>query len=243
MNRALIGGALVAGLTISGFVGHYAMASGEPVNHTFYACTSGHDGNLVPGRIAIDNKPACHSDENLVSWNQTGAQGPQGPAGADGSAGAAGPAGPAGPVGPAGPAGADGAKGAPGDRGPAGPSGDQGPMGPQGPPGPAGSGGSGGVKTISGLVSASGTLTMGSGVSVQPFGTGSYLLQFPAGTWPSFPAVVVTPYGRPGFFPVAEVSSVIAPSDGSAAVVVAISSTAGATTPANASFMFTATAT
>lgn len=55
----------------------------------------GSNGNL---RIAS----SCRSNEQALSWNQTGPQGPAGPQGAPGVQGPAGPAGPAGPQGPAG---------------------------------------------------------------------------------------------------------------------------------------------
>jgi hypothetical protein len=94
------------------------------------------------------------------------------------------------------------------------------------------------------LISANGTLAKGSSfVTVEHVSTGTYRLTFPVGTWPSFPVLTVSPYSLPGFFPVAEVNSLAAPGDGSATVVVIVSSTAGTFTPADASFTFTATAT
>ena len=73
-----------------------------------------------------------------------------------------------------------------------------------------------GRKTISGLVTAAGSLSMGQGVTVMKLNTGTYLLRFPAGTWSSFPAIVVSPFGSTAFSPVAGVDSVVAPADGSA---------------------------
>ncbi len=99
------------------------------------------------------------------------------------------------------------------------------------------------MKTISGLVKADGTLSQGSGVTVMHVSSGTYLLRFAAGTWPSFPTMVVSPFGLSNAFPVAEVNSILAPGDGSAAVLVLVSSTAGTFTPTDGAFLFTATAT
>jgi hypothetical protein len=99
------------------------------------------------------------------------------------------------------------------------------------------------VKTVSGLVTAAGGLSMGHGFTVAKLDTGNYLLRFPAGTWSSFPAIVVTPFGGAAFFPVAKVDSLIAPADGSATALVVVSSTFAPFTPADTAFLFTATAT
>jgi hypothetical protein len=93
------------------------------------------------------------------------------------------------------------------------------------------------------LVTAAGSLSNGHGVTAVKLSTGYYLLRFPAGTWSSLPAVVVSPFGSTAFSPVAEVDSVVAPSDGSASALVVVSSTVGTLTPADAAFLFTATAT
>jgi len=84
---------------------------------------------------------------------------------------------------------------------------------------------------------------MGQGVTVMKLNTGTYLLRFPAGTWSSFPAIVVSPFGSTAFSPVAGVDSVVAPADGSASALVVVSRTVGTSTPADAAFVFTATAT
>jgi hypothetical protein len=93
------------------------------------------------------------------------------------------------------------------------------------------------------LVTAAGSLSMGHGVSALRLSTGTYLLRFPAGTWSSFPAVVVSPFGSAASSPVAEVDSVVAPSDGSASVLVVVSGTVGTSTPTDAAFLFIAAAT
>jgi hypothetical protein len=246
MNRALVGGALAVGLTIGGFGGHLALASGNETTHTFYACVK--QGSMIPGSLVVDTPPTCRGGAQVASWNNAGRQGPVGPQGASGPGGPGGPAGPTGPAGTAGPTGATGSAGTPGPAGATGPAGvvgatgatgSAGTPGPTGPPGPAGAG----VKTISGLVSATGSLSIGTGVTVLHLSTGTYLLQFPVGTWASFPAIIVSPFGRPGFFPVAEIDSVIAPSNGSATALVVVSSTTGTFTPADAAFLFTVTAT
>jgi hypothetical protein len=99
------------------------------------------------------------------------------------------------------------------------------------------------VKTISGLVTAGGSLSLGHGVTVVRLSTGNYLLHFPAGTWSSPPAIVVSPFGSTALSPVAGVDSVIAPTDGSASVLIVVSGTVGTSTATDAAFMFTATAT
>ncbi len=117
----------------------------------------------------------------------------------------------------------------------AGPPGPSGAQGQQGPPGP-------GRKTISGLVWIDGSVSLGSGYSSSKAATGDYEITFPAGTWPSFPVVVVSPFGLPGAFPIAEMGSAWSPGDGSATVHVLTSSTAGTWTPHDVAFWFIATA-
>ena len=92
-------------------------------------------------------------------------------------------------------------------------------------------------------MAANGSLSNGHGVTAVRLDTGYYLLRFPAGTWSSLPAIVVSPFGSSAFSPVAEVDSVVAPSDGSAAALVVVSSTVGKLTPVDSAFLFTATAT
>ena len=84
---------------------------------------------------------------------------------------------------------------------------------------------------------------MGHGFTVAKLDTGTYLVRFPAGTWSSFPAIVVSPFGGTALFPVAKVDSLIAPTDGSATALVVVSSTVPTLTPADTAFLFTATAT
>jgi hypothetical protein len=246
VNRGLIAGAFAVALTIGGFAGHLALASGDGTSRVFYACVK--DGSMIPGSVVVDTAPTCRGGAEVVSWNHAGPQGATGlsgqagsagPTGATGPAGRQGDAGPGGPTGSGGPAGTTGSAGRQGDAGPAGPTGS---AGATGATGPAGSGGSG-VKSIGGLVTAGGTLSQGHGVTAVKLSTGYYLLRFPAGTWTSFPAVVVSPFGSTASSPVAEVDSVIAPTDGSAAALVVVSSTVGTSTPTDAAFLFTATAT
>jgi hypothetical protein len=122
-----------------------------------------------------------------------------------------------------------------GPAGPEGPAGQIGPPGPAGPPGP-------GVKTIGGLVWIDGTVSLGTGYSSSKTATGDYEIVFPPGTWSSLPVVVVSPFGLPGAFPVAEVGSLTSPGDGSATVHVLTSSSVGTWTPQDVAFFFTATA-
>jgi hypothetical protein len=132
--------------------------------------------------------------------------------------------------------------GQPGLPGPQGPKGDTGAKGDTGPQGPKGDTGSGVLKTIGGLVSDAGVLQVGSGVTASKAGPGDYVLTFPDGTWQSFPVIQVTPFGLPGFFPVAEIGSVVANAAGGAVAHILISKTANTFTPGDASFWFTATA-
>jgi hypothetical protein len=117
----------------------------------------------------------------------------------------------------------------------------EGVQGPQGPPGPQGPAGEG-LKTIAGLVNIDGTcpLPAGGGVICGHIQTGEYELKFPAGTWTAFPVIVVTPFGLPGVFPIAEVGNVVGAGDGSAIARILISSSAGPWTPHDASFWFIA---
>jgi hypothetical protein len=93
------------------------------------------------------------------------------------------------------------------------------------------------VTTISGVVNSSGTLTKGSGVTVTHLRAGVFQLVFPAGTFPSFPVVVVTPFGVTGALPAAEVSSITSAGGGATVVV-----STGGTSSSDQGFMFTATA-
>jgi hypothetical protein len=222
ISRFLLAGGLAVALTIGGFAGQVALASGTGTQHVFYACVKG--GSIIPGSVVVDVVPNCRGGAEQVSWSNAaspapaGTQGPTGPTGPTGSMGPTGAIGPTGPTGSAGPTGATGATGA------------------TGPTGPAGAGG----KTISGLVTAAGALSAGHGVSAFRLSTGTYLVRFPAGTWSSFPAVVVSPFGSTASSPVAQVDSVVAPTDGSASVLIVVSSTVGTSTPVDAAFLFIA---
>lgn len=96
-----------------------------------------------------------------------------------------------------------------------------------------------GAKTIAGLVNVDGTAAVGSGFTSSRAAQGDYVVEFPAGTWDSFPVMVVSPFGLPGAFPVAEVGS-LAGSGGGATAHILMSSTAGAWTPLDAAFWFIA---
>ncbi|MDQ1509037.1 MAG: hypothetical protein QOG50_881 [Actinomycetota bacterium] len=238
-KRALGAGAFAVALTIGGFAGHLVLASGDAPHRTFYACVK--DGSMIPGSVVVDTAPTCHGGAELVTWNNAGPQGSAGLAGSVGPPGATGSAGSDGSTGPDGAAGASGPTGATGSPGTDGSTGAAGATGSPGATGATGAAGSGG-KTIGGLVTASGSLGAGHDVTAVKLDTGTYLLRFPAGTWSSFPAIVVTPFGGSAFS-VAKVDSVVAPSDGSASALVFVSSTAGTPTPADSAFLFTATAT
>jgi len=179
-------------------------------------CKNKNNGNV---RVVAD-AALCRVSEIAISWNAEGTQGPAGPAG---------PAGPEGPMGPAGPAGADGAPG---------------PAGPEGPVGPAGQAGDG-VRTVAGIVNANGTKN---GVTPNGFTStrldlGRYQLDFPPGTWQSFPVMTVTAFGVNGAYGNAIVSSALGFGDGSARFVIDMTiANAPAGTYFDNAFMFIAAA-
>jgi hypothetical protein len=107
-------------------------------------------------------------------------------------------------------------------------------VGPSGPAGP-------GVKTIGGLVNIDGTTAVGSGFTSSRASQGDYVIEFPPGTWDAFPVIVVSPFGLPGAFPVAEAGSVVS-AGGAATAHILVSSTAGPWTPLDAAFWFVAVA-
>ena len=168
---------------------------------------------------------------------ERGPVGPKGDRGFDGSPGRQGEQGLPGAQGPEGPAGAPGPAGEGGPQGPAGPQGVQGPAGEPGPIGPAGPG----LKTIAGTVGFTGAKQAGSGFTSSLLATGSYALDFPVGAFTSFPVVVVSPVGSDAEFRIVKVFS-ISLTAGTTRVLVAVSSTAGAGTPANGGFSFVAVA-
>ena len=160
----------------------------------------------------VQSAGECRPSEIAVQWNGAGVQGPQGP------------------VGPTGPTGAKGATGATGAQGVQGPIGAQGPVG------------GGLMKTVAGLMNPDGTcpLPLAGGVICSKVGIGNYELKFPPGTWTAFPVLVVTPFGLPGAFPIAEVGDIIGLGDGSATAHILTSSTAGPWTPHDVAFWFVA---
>ncbi len=206
---------------------------------TIVACANKTNGMLRVVGSAAD----CRNSELPLSWNSQGVPGPAGPAGPPGPAGAAGPAGPAGPTGETGPAGPAGAAGAAGPAGPAGPTGETGPAGPAGPAGEAGPAGpeGPGVLTISGVVNANGepNAVTSVGFTSTRVGPGQYEVAFPAGTWSSFPVMVVVPFGVFGAYGTPVVASASAFGNGSALFRVNISSTPAGSLYDNA-FLFIA---
>jgi hypothetical protein len=125
--------------------------------------------------------------------------------------------------------------------GPQGLKGDPGPPGPAGPQGPAGPPGLG-TQTISGLVGVRGATLFGKGFTVRRTAVGNYTLTFPAGTWRTFPAVVVTPQGLVGVSLVANLGTMAVTANGSATIEISMSSTAGPSTPVDGRFAFNASA-
>ena len=181
------------------------------------SCYTSANGQL---RLIDPATDSCHPSETPISWSQTGPQGPKGDPG---------PPGPAGPQGPAGP------HGIPGPHGPAGPQGATGPRGPAGRPGP-------GTQTISGLVGARGATISGTGFTVRRTAVGNYTLTFPAGTWRTYPAVVVTPQALTGVSLVANLGTMSFTGNGSATIEISLSSTAGPSTRVDGRFAFNASA-
>jgi hypothetical protein len=116
-----------------------------------------------------------------------------------------------------------------------GPQGLKGPQGPAGPPGP-------GTQTISGLVGLRGATLFGKGFTARRTAVGNYTLTFPAGTWRTFPVVVVTPQDRVGVSLVANLGTMTVTGDGSATIAISLSSTAGPSTRVDGRFAFIASA-
>ena len=201
-------------LFLAGVAASTAIANGSGT--TLTACVKSNNGQM---RL-VSAASQCVPSEYSVQWNSEGTPGPAGPAGPAGPSGPAGPAGPSGPVGPS---------GAPGAVGPTGPKGDTGAQGPVG---------GGLLKTVAGLMNIDGTcpLPTGGGVVCSKAGPGDYVLSFPPGTWTAFPSVVVSPFGLPGAFPIAEVGSIIGFGDGSAIAHILTSSTSGPWTPHDVAF-------
>jgi hypothetical protein len=125
--------------------------------------------------------------------------------------------------------------------GPQGLKGDPGPPGPAGPQGPAGPPGLG-TQTLSGLVGVRGATLFGKGFTVRRTAVGNYTLTFPAGTWRTFPAVVVTPQGLVGVSLVANLGTMAVTANGSATIEISLSSTAGPSTRVDGRFAFNASA-
>jgi hypothetical protein len=224
LSKKLVSVVVVIVAVVAGSAAYAAIPDAGGVIHGCYVKSG---GSLRVIDATVTN---CKSGETSLDWNQNGQPGLPGPQG---------------PQGATGPKGDTGAKGDPGPQGiagPQGPKGDTGATGATGPQGAKGDTGSGVLKTIAGLVSDAGALQVGSGVTASKAGPGDYVLTFPAGTWQSFPVIQVTPFGLPGFFPVAEISSLVGNGDGSMVAHILISKTAGTFTPGDAAFWFTATA-
>ncbi|HLM35580.1 MAG TPA: hypothetical protein VK278_07365 [Gaiellaceae bacterium] len=223
LSKKLVGLVVVIVAVVAGSAAFAAIPDAGGVIHGCYVKSGGSI------RVIDATVTNCKSTETSLDWNQHGQPGVPGPQG------------PTGATGPKGDTGATGATGPQGLTGAAGPKGDTGAKGDTGPQGPKGDTGSGVMKTIVGLVDDAGVLQLGSGVTSSKAGPGDYVLTFPNGTWQTFPALQVTPFGLPGFFPVANISSVVGFNGGLVAHIL-ISKTAGTFTPGDSSFWFTATA-
>lgn len=128
-------------------------------------------------------------------------------------------------------------QGAPGPAGPAGPAGPQGPAGAAGAPG-------GGVRTVAGIVNADGTKNgvTPNGFTVQRLQAGRYQIDFPAGTWQTFPVLMAVPFGVNGAYGNAVVTVALGFGDGSAQFWVDMSSTTPGASLYDNAFMFIAAA-
>src|SRR5829696_1279902 len=198
LSKKLVGLVVVIVAVVAGSAAFAAIPDAGGVIHGCYVKSGGSI------RVIDATVTNCKSTETSLDWNQHGQPGVPGPQG------------PTGATGPKGDTGATGATGPQGLTGAAGPKGDTGAKGDTGPQGPKGDTGSGVMKTIAGLVNDTGVLQVGSGVTSSRASTGDYILTFPTGTWQSVPVLQVTPFGLPGFFPVAEVASLFLDGNGGA---------------------------
>ena len=224
LSKKLVAVVVVIVAVVAGSAAFAAIPDAGGVIHACYTKSGG------AMRVIDATVINCKSTETSLDWNQHGQPGVPGPQGLPGAQGPKGDTGAKGDVGP---------QGVPGVQGPKGDTGAKGDTGPQGPKGDTGSGI---MKTIAGLVSDTGVLQLGSGVTSSKAGPGEYVLIFPDGTWQTFPVLQVTPFGLPGFFPVAEVSYIVINGSGGGVAHILISKTAGTFTPGDAAFWFTATA-
>jgi hypothetical protein len=213
-------------LVFSG-VGVYAATTQSSNTTTIYACQTRED-NLL--RVVDANTP-CKKHETRLSWNVVGPKGDKGDPGVVGAPGPQGPAGKDGAPGPQGPAGINGKDGA---EGPAGPAGKDGLPGPQG---------DSGSKVVSGFVHSDGTITFGSGFTVEKAYPGRYVIIFDSGVFTKTPVMTATTTDQQSFFlhkfP-AQPNVVDYPlrPDGTARFEVIMTNTDG--TNVDTSFMFTA---
>jgi hypothetical protein len=100
------------------------------------------------------------------------------------------------------------------------------------------------VKTVAGIVNANGANNpiTSNGFTSLRLSTGIYQINFPSGTWQSFPVMTVTPFGVAGAYGDAIVASALGFGDGSAQFIVHMTvSNSGGTLFDNA-FMFTTVA-
>jgi hypothetical protein len=99
-----------------------------------------------------------------------------------------------------------------------------------------------GVKTIAGIISATGTVDNGSGFTASQTGTGAYTITFPAGTWngTTAPVMTITPFGINGGVVDPVVLSLGYTANGSATFNIILSNTTPGETNQNNAFMFIA---
>jgi hypothetical protein len=101
------------------------------------------------------------------------------------------------------------------------------------------------VKTVAGIINADGTQNpvTPNGFTSLRLSPGRYQIDFPPGTWTSFPVMTVTPFGVSGARGLAIVSSALGFGDGSARFVVDMTVANLQATPFfDNAFMFTAVA-
>jgi hypothetical protein len=178
---------LVASIIVLVFSGAGVYAATTQISNTttIYACLTKEDDHAL--RIVDENTP-CKKRETRLSWNVVGPKGDKGDPGI------------AGPVGPQGPAGKDGAPGPEGPAGANGKDGAQGPAGPSGKDGLPGPKGDSGSKVVSGFVHSDGTVTFGSGFTVEKAYPGRYVIIFDSGVFTKTPVMTATTTDQQSFF-------------------------------------------
>lgn len=143
-----------------------------------------------------ENQTTSHPAFLDVVVQSYGPAGPSGPAGATGATGATGLTGATGATGPMGPSGAAGATGPSGPKGATGATGASGSNGATGATGATGPSGAAGPGAVSGSITSTGGVQVGTQFTVSHTGTGTYHLTIPSGTLGSGTlSIIISPLG------------------------------------------------